>query len=291
MADYNYLSDRNKGHGGDAAYQGPWVGTHEGHRLWCNSADSTGLFFATVVWISMLYALATVAVVYATGQFDLTNFSVIVTLIFLALWSHLKTMMSDPGAVPSNAHPTAKDMSSGMTISMCGRCDGYKPPMSHHDRISNRCVSRMDHFCPWMNNAIGAKNQKDFFLFLIYTDAVSVYLYIDMALHLIDYDGIGATPFTGVGLYMVRALIFVLLFAILFTSSMILNQWYGLATGLGTIDRMKLKADDPEDGTPVPFSHVFGVWWPAWFLPLDPVFDDYEAVFSYSLKEEPYSKL
>lgn len=267
------------------------MGTHEGHRLWCNSVDSTGIIFASIVWVFMLYAWTTLIYVYAVGEFDLTNFAVISTLIFMALWAHLKTMLSDPGAVPSNAHPTTKDMASGLTISMCGRCDGYKPPMSHHDRISNRCISRMDHFCPWMNNAIGAKNQKDFFLFLIYTDAASIYLYIDMALHLIDYEGIGATQFSSPGIYLVRVLIFVLLFAILFTSSMILNQWYGLITGLGTIDRMKLKADDPEDGTPVSFFHVFGVWWPAWFLPLDPVFDEPELVFHYILLDEPYSKM
>jgi len=278
--DYSHLGQR-----------GPCIGTHEGHRIWCNSTDSTGVIFATIVWAAMLYALVTVVYVYVMGEFDLPNFAVILVLIFLAMWSHLKTMMSDPGAVPSNAHPTRKELSSGATISMCGRCDGYKPYMSHHDRISNRCISRMDHFCPWMNNAIGAKNQKDFFLFLIYIDVVSVYLYVDMALHLIDYNAIGATQFTGAGLYLVRVLIFVLLFAILFTSSMILNQWYGLATGLGTIDRMKLKADDPEIGSPVAFSHVFGVWWPAWFLPLDPVFDDPEAVFHYSLRDEPYSKM
>jgi hypothetical protein len=142
-----------------------------------------------------------------------------------------------------------------------------------------------------MNNAVGAKNQKDFLLFLIYTNLASIYIYITMALHLIDYDGIGASSFTGAGLNMVRVLIFVLIGAITFTTLMICNQVYGLATGLGTIDRLNLKEDDPEDGIPVPFHHVFGDWWLAWFLPLDPVFDDPEAVFQYSLRDEPYTKM
>jgi hypothetical protein len=43
----------------------------------------------------------------------------------------------------------------------------------------------MDHFCPWMNNAIGAKNQKNFILFLIYTDIVSAYMYIVVAWHMV----------------------------------------------------------------------------------------------------------
>jgi DHHC palmitoyltransferase len=59
------------------------------------------------------------------------------------------------------------------------------------DRISNRCISRMDHFCPWMNNAIGAKNQKNFLLFLIYTDIVSAYMYVVVAWHMVSSTYMG----------------------------------------------------------------------------------------------------
>lgn len=166
--------------------RGPCIGTSEGARIWCNTTDNTGILFASIVWIAILFAASVLIVVYLQGELEVVNFAFIMALIGLALWAHLKTMTSDPGAVPCNAHPTEKDTASGVQISMCGRCDGYKPPMSHHDRISNRCISRMDHFCPWMNNAIGAKNQKDFFLFLIYTDLASIYMYIILALHLVS---------------------------------------------------------------------------------------------------------
>ncbi len=39
---------------------------------------------------------------------------------------------------------------------------------------------------------------------------------------------------------LVRVLVFVLLFGILFTSSMVVNQVYGLVTGTGTIDRLMI---------------------------------------------------
>ena len=67
--------------------------------------------------------------------------------------------------------------------------------------------------------------------------------------------------------------------------SMVLNQVHGLVLGLGTIDRMKLKEDDLVEGTPVPFSHVFGIWWPAYFLPFDPVFEKFEDVLHYQIGE------
>lgn len=66
--------------------------------------------------------------------------------------------------------------------------DSLNPPIIISDRISNRCISRMDHFCPWMNNAIGAKNQKNFLLFLIYTDLVSAYMYVVVAWHMVSSD-------------------------------------------------------------------------------------------------------
>jgi hypothetical protein len=48
---------------------------------------------------------------------------------------------------------------------------------------------------------------------------------------------LNCTTFDGTTLILVRVAVFVILFSILFTSSMILNQTYGLVTGLGTVDR------------------------------------------------------
>lgn len=265
----------------------PCCSPHPNATCWCNSADCNGLIFATVVWIFILYAATVTLVVVIDTELELYNGVVILFLIFMALWSHLKTALSDPGVVPPNAHPLPHNAANGQPapLTMCGRCDGFRPPGCHHDRVSNRCISRMDHFCPWMNNAIGAKNQKNFFLFLIYTNLASCYMYIVLAIHLVDC-GDQYTCFTGADLWMVRVLIFLLLFGIIFTTSMILNQAYGLSVGAGTIDRMK-KPD--EVGTPVPFTHVFGVSLVTYFLPLDPVWENEEEVFNYRIADELFS--
>ena len=45
----------------------------------------------------------------------------------------------------------------------------YKPPRSHHSSVSGRCITKLDHFCPWVNNEVGVWNHKYFILFVSYT--------------------------------------------------------------------------------------------------------------------------
>ncbi|XP_034019949.1 zf-DHHC domain-containing protein isoform X2 [Thalassophryne amazonica] len=106
-------------------------------------------------------------------------------ILLLLLACHSKAVFSDPGVVP--LPDTAIDFSElrsqssrmnergceGWTV--CSRCETYRPPRAHHCRVCQRCIRRMDHHCPWINNCVGELNQKYFIQFLFYTGMASLY--------------------------------------------------------------------------------------------------------------------
>lgn len=67
---------------------------------------------------------------------------------------------------------------------------------------------------------------------------------------------------------------------------------YGVMTGIGTIDRLKQKATNKNDITasepfhdegPIPLRDIFGIeGYLTWWLPVDPVFEDYDRIFGYA---------
>ena len=268
---------------GDADGDVDCFGTAGRYKIWFNTSDISGLALASVVWSLILYSLV-ITFLIATDStetaYQKVNACIVMILILMALWSHAATMCGDPGVVPPGAKPLGKNVEDSAV--QCGMCENYKPPGSHHDRVSGRCISRMDHFCPWTNNAIGAKNQKNFFLFLIYTNIASFYLYIILFINLGTCNALSCNP---ANLLLIQIEAVVLLFAVVFTSSMIITQIYCLVTGLGTIDRMQLKRGQADSAEPVPFEHVFGEETWRWFVPVDPVFKEPDVVYQYRIPE------
>jgi hypothetical protein len=100
--------------------------------------------------------------------------------VALLLTSYFKCVRTDPGSVDENweTEKTIDDIDRRTLLSLetnkhgesryCHKCGVFQPPRSHHSRAMNKCVLRMDHFCVWVNNVVGAFNHKFFYLFLFY---------------------------------------------------------------------------------------------------------------------------
>jgi ribosomal protein L40E len=254
-------------------------GTHEGARYWCNKRDNPGAVMASMLWVLTLYADVVVTVVAVDGGWSIAHVPIYIFFSCLALIAQLKTMFTNPGAVPRHAQPLIRASESGIPETICGRCDAYKPPRSHHCRICNRCIVRMDHHCPWMNNCIGANNQKHFMLFLFYTLIEATYA---LALILANVrTGYVYSSSTVAGL--AYALLGISIATLLFVATMMYNQVYAIVTGIGTIDRMR-KRGPKGNFAPVPWVDVFGVDpWPLYLLPTDVKYRDFHRVMGYKV--------
>ena len=85
---------------------------------------------------------------------------------------------------------------------------------------------------------------------------------------------------------LVRVMTGLCFMGLIFTSNMLMTVLWGIMTGVGTVDRLKLKAHrllEHTDAEPIPLKDIFGIgpYW-TWCLPIDPMFDDYDRIMGYS---------
>ena len=127
----------------------PWectFGTSEYDGIWINCTDQVGNVMCIMVWVLIIYSIVTISLLAQQTQTISRPIAMAyMTICSLALASHAKTMLSDPGGIPTQAIPRPELFAQGITThAMCSHCQTYKPPNAHHCRICNRCISRMD---------------------------------------------------------------------------------------------------------------------------------------------------
>ncbi|KAK6460412.1 DHHC palmitoyltransferase-domain-containing protein [Scheffersomyces coipomensis] len=79
---------------------------------------------------------------------------------------------------PPSQYISFHTFSSSKPVRYCNKCQVWKPDRTHHCSSSNKCILRMDHYCPWFSTCIGFRNQKFFIQFLGYLATYSFYLFI-----------------------------------------------------------------------------------------------------------------
>jgi len=260
----------------------------EYQQCWWVRSDGCGVVCSWITILLHLFALYT-QFLYVITPWQGTYFSVwSVVYLFLcsmACISHIQCQFTQPGIVPKNLSAPSEllDLNTkkhGNKQRSCRHCQIIKPKEAHHCSTCKRCIIRMDHHCPWINNCVGALNQKYFLLFLFYTCLCSVFClgtlwhyfnsccrsYRKSNVVYPDWCGNDDDSQVGWTLSMTFNLAEAVLFA-LFTSIMGCDQVANITSGVSTIDKMQGK-DRDKRGCLQSLGSVFGEPFSImWFLP------------------------
>ena len=137
----------------------PIFGTKPYHHIWL-STDSCGLWCAAATWTLHIFCWSATSRLVIIPWIGLTRLGLGVllsysTVFLLAISSHARAMLSNPGAVPPEARPL-EDEAAVLAAEggwrkrrWCSRCQSFKPSRAHHESVTGRCVVKLDHFCPW----------------------------------------------------------------------------------------------------------------------------------------------
>ncbi|KAI0130557.1 palmitoyltransferase PFA5 [Xylariales sp. AK1849] len=119
----------------------------------------------------------------------------------------------------------------------CSECCNWKPDRAHHSSEINRCVIRMDHYCPWVGGMIGENSFKFFTQFTMYT-AFYCGVVLGAAGYGLKKQLNGGYPADS---HLIAALALGGFFG-LFTFSMTLTSWRYITTNMTNIDMLGAKS-------------------------------------------------
>ena len=116
----------------------------------------------------------------------------------------------------------------------CKKCKSYKPPRTHHCSDCDRCVLKMDHHCPWINNCVGYKNMDSFVRFLffvIFGCCHAIFTMIKFRHHFTNSEFIiypPILPLNKVILVLINGAIALTVFTIICCAVLVAFQLYGI---------------------------------------------------------------
>ncbi|XP_074844346.1 palmitoyltransferase ZDHHC3 isoform X3 [Carettochelys insculpta] len=161
----------------------------------------------------------------------------------------------------------------GQVVYKCPKCCSIKPDRAHHCSVCKRCIRKMDHHCPWVNNCVGENNQKYFVLFTMYIALISMHALIMVGFHFLycfEEDWTKCSSFSPpTTVILLILLCFEALLFLIFTSVMFGTQVHSICTDETGIERLKNQTPTWEkvsrwEGMKLAFGGDFSL---SWFNP------------------------
>lgn len=99
------------------------------------------------------------------------------------LWvSYYLAIVTPPGQPPLDFKPSL-----GQWQRWCRKCQNFKPERSHHCKVCNQCVLKMDHHCPWTYNCVGYGNFPHFLRFLGWVLVCTLFVLVELSSKVAQY--------------------------------------------------------------------------------------------------------
>ncbi|KAI5856451.1 DHHC palmitoyltransferase-domain-containing protein [Tricharina praecox] len=119
----------------------------------------------------------------------------------------------------------------------CSKCNCWKPDRSHHCSEIERCVWRMDHFCPWVGGCVAETSFRYFFQVVVYGMLYCLCLIVSMGVIMRERSNNGDSMDTKWLATLVLACIFGV-----FSAGMALSTAQLIVRNLGTVDSLSAEA-------------------------------------------------
>ena len=185
-----------------------------------------------------------------------------------------KLKMHIPGAVQGPLQEDSVPLDPDSTR-YCGVCQQYKPPRTHHCSDCGRCCLKMDHHCVFLNNCVGFKNYKQFYLVSFWGSLLCTFVLATLLQILIWQLTVDRTVPNSIQMLIVACFAFVLGMG---CYALLIFHTYIIGKGRTTIEQITVKDHErtpnvvemPPDyslGVRHNFTEVLGPRWYLWLLP------------------------